>query len=176
MKLLPDSVTVLPAYATAGSAELTVGLALMSSNAAMLVALVADGFEKFTLKSQLPALSDADETTKSLVLPKIEQLDAATPQTAAEQFWLLAIKLLPVKVNALPAYADTGSTEPIDGDPITVRTPSALVAAALEGLLIETLTTQLPATADADSTTTTLPVDATLHEETAREHTVALQL
>ena len=46
----------------------------------------------------------------------------------------------------------------------------------VDGLLITTLTTQLPATADADMTMTTLLVDTMLQADAAREHTVALQL
>ena len=84
--------------------------------------------------------------------------------------------MLPVTVNALPAYANDGSTELMTGDPTTVRKPGALVATAVEGLLAITATTQLPGTADADMTMTTLLVDTMLQEDAAREHTVALQL
>ena len=45
-----------------------------------------------------------------------------------------------------------------------------------EGLLIEILTAQLPATADAESTMTTRLVDAMLHADAAMAQTVALQL
>ena len=84
--------------------------------------------------------------------------------------------MLPITVNTLPAYANNGSTEPMEGDPTTVRKPGALVATAVEGLLAITATTQLSATADADTTMTTLLVDTMLQEDAAREHTVALQL
>ena len=89
MKLLPESVTVLPAYATAGSADSTAGLALICSSDAALVALVVEGFEKFTLTPQLPALSDPEAVISRLEPSTIEQLAAATPQTTAEQTWLL---------------------------------------------------------------------------------------
>ncbi len=46
MKLLPDSVTVLPVYATADTADSTAGLALICSSDDALVTLVVDGFEK----------------------------------------------------------------------------------------------------------------------------------
>jgi hypothetical protein len=62
------------------------------------------------------------------------------------------------------------------GAPRTARTPDALVATALEGLLADTTTAQLPATADAESTITTLSDDTTLHEDTATEQTLAVQL
>jgi hypothetical protein len=84
MKLLPDNVTVLPAYATEGTAELMVGLLLICNIEGPLVALVPEGFEKFTLTLQLAALSDSAAAIKILVLSKIEQLRAAAPQTAAE--------------------------------------------------------------------------------------------
>ena len=89
MKLLPNSVTVLPAYATAGTADSTAGLALICSSDAALVALAVEGFEKFTLTPQLPALSDPEAVISSLEPSTIEQLAAATPQTTAEQTWLL---------------------------------------------------------------------------------------
>jgi hypothetical protein len=54
--------------------------------------------------------------------------------------------------------------------------PDALVATALDGLLADTTTEQLPATADAESTITTLSDDTMLHEEAAREQTLAVQL
>ena len=44
------------------------------------------------------------------------------------------------------------------------------------GLLIVTAALQLPATADAESTITTLSDDTMLHEEAAREQTLAVQL
>ena len=46
----------------------------------------------------------------------------------------------------------------------------------VDGLLITTLTIQLPAIADADITMTTLLVDTMLQADAATEHTVALQL
>ena len=51
-----------------------------------------------------------------------------------------------------------------------------LVATAVVGLPDFTTTTQLPATADAESTITTRLVDAMLHAEAAMAQTVALQL
>ena len=86
------------------------------------------------------------------------------------------MKLLPVTVTTLPAYAELGSTELMDGAPSTVSNPDTLVATAVDGLLTRTTTTQLPAIADGESTITTLPDDAMLHAAADTEHTVALQL
>ncbi len=103
MKLLPYSVTVLPAYAADGIADATEGDALICSTFDALVAAFPTGLEKLTLTPQLAALIDAAATTKSLVLLTTEQLSAATPQMAAEQFWEPWMKLLPVMVTRLPA-------------------------------------------------------------------------
>jgi hypothetical protein len=64
----------------------------------------------------------------------------------------------------------------MDGAPRIFSRPDAFVAIAVEGLLKVTLTTQLPATAEAESTITTLSDDAMLQDETASEQTVAVQL
>ena len=56
------------------------------------------------------------------------------------------------------------------------NTATLLEQKTVDGLLITTLTIQLPATADADTTMTTLLVDTMLQADAAREHTVALQL
>ena len=103
MKLLPDSVTVLPAYAAAGTADAMVGLATTSKIGVALTALLEVGFEKFTLTTQLPGLSDAAATSNSLETPNTKQLEAATPQMAAEQFWAPGMKFVPDKVTTLPA-------------------------------------------------------------------------
>ena len=86
MKLLPDSVTVPPAYAAAGVADAMVGPATTSRIDVALTALLEEGFEKFTLTTQPPGLSDAATTSDNEETPKMEQLGAATPQMAAEQF------------------------------------------------------------------------------------------
>ena len=57
-----------------------------------------------------------------------------------------------------------------------LNTAELLKLKTVDGLLITTLTTQLPGTADADTTMTTLLVDTMLQADAAREHTVALQL
>ena len=62
------------------------------------------------------------------------------------------------------------------GAPRTASKPDALVATALDGLLADTTTAQLPATADAESTITTLSDDTMLQEDAAREQTLAVQL
>ena len=62
------------------------------------------------------------------------------------------------------------------GAPRTASMPDALVATALDGLLADTTTEQLPATADAESTITTLSDDTMLQEDAAREQTLAVQL
>ena len=64
----------------------------------------------------------------------------------------------------------------MDGAPSIFSRPDAFVAIAVEGLLKVTLTTQLPATAEAESTITTLSDDAMLQDEAASEQTVAVQL
>ena len=149
---------------------------MICSAAATLLALAVEGFEKLTLALQLPALSDTPATITIRVPFTIAQLLAAKPQTVAEQVWVPLMKLLPVRVTTLPAYAAAGSTEVMDGAATTVSSPDALVATAEDGLLNRTATTQLPAAADDESTMTTLPDDATLHAVAATEHTVALQL
>jgi len=176
IKLAPNTVTVLPAYTDVGDAEVMVGLALICSAVEALLEPAVDGFEKLTLTLQLPALSDTPATITILVPFTMAQLLAATPHTAAEQFWVPLMKLLPVTVTTLPAYAELGSTELMDGAPNTASNPDTLVAAAVDGLLTRTTTTQLPAMADGESTMTTLPDDAMLHAAADTEHTVALQL
>ncbi len=86
MKLLPDSVTVPPAYAAAGAADAMVGPATTLRIDVALTALLEEGFEKFTLTTQPPGLSDAATTSDNEETPKTEQLGAATPHMAAEQF------------------------------------------------------------------------------------------
>ena len=86
MKLLPDSVTVPPAYAAAGIADAMLGPATTLRIVDALTALLEVGFEKFTLTTQPPGLSDAATTSDNEETPKMEQLGAATPQMAAEQF------------------------------------------------------------------------------------------
>jgi hypothetical protein len=103
MKLLPDSVTVPPAYAAAGIADAMLGPATTLRIVDALTALLEVGFEKFTLTTQLPGLSDAAATSDSTATPRIEQLGAATPQMAAEQFWAPGMKLPPDTVRTLPA-------------------------------------------------------------------------
>ena len=103
MKLLPDSVTVPPAYAAAGIADAMLGPATTLRIVDALTALLEVGFEKFTLTTQLPGLSDAAATSDNAATPKIEQLGAATPQMAAEQFWAPGMKLPPDTVRTLPA-------------------------------------------------------------------------
>jgi uncharacterized protein YsxB (DUF464 family) len=103
MKLLPYSVTVLPAYAAVGHADATEGDALICSTFDALVAAFPTGLEKFTLTLQLAALIDAAVTTKILVLLTMEQLIATTPQMAAEQICEPWMKLLPDTVTRLPA-------------------------------------------------------------------------
>ena len=102
-KLLPVKVTVLPAYATEGDADVTVGALLICSIVDGLVALLDGGFENVTTAPQLPALNDPAATITTLVPSTMEQLAAATPHTAAEHTWVLVMKLLPVKVSVLPA-------------------------------------------------------------------------
>ena len=94
---------MLPAYAAVGHADVTEGDALTCSRDAALVAVFPTGFEKVMPTLQLPALVDAAATTKTLELLTIEQLEAATPQMAAEQFWEPGMKLLPDTVTRLPA-------------------------------------------------------------------------
>ena len=103
MKLLPDSVTVPPAYAAAGIANAMLGPATTLRIVDALTALLEVGFEKFTLTTQLPGLSDAAATSDNAATPRIEQLGAATPQMAAEQFWAPGMKLPPDTVRTLPA-------------------------------------------------------------------------
>ena len=103
MKLLPDSVTVPPAYAAAGIADAMLGPAMTLRIVDALTALLEVGFEKFTLTTQLPGLSDAAATSDNAATPKNEQLGAATPQMAAEQFWAPGMKLPPDTVRTLPA-------------------------------------------------------------------------
>ena len=103
MKLLPYSVTVLPAYAAAGEADTSDGAALTCNTFDALVALFPRGLEKLTLTLQLPALSTAAAATTILVALTMEQFKAATPQTAAAQTWETGMKLLPVNVIKLPA-------------------------------------------------------------------------
>jgi hypothetical protein len=62
------------------------------------------------------------------------------------------------------------------GAPTTASKLDALTAAAVDGLLALTTTTQLPAAAEAESTMTTLPVDTMLQDEAAAEQTVAVQV
>ena len=64
----------------------------------------------------------------------------------------------------------------MEGAPTTVKNAGVLVATAVAGLLDLTTTTQLPATADAESTMTTRLLDAMLHADAAMAQTVALQL
>ena len=94
---------MLPAYAAVGHADVTEGDALTCSRDAKLVAVFPTGFDKVMLTPQLPAFIDAAATTKTWELLTIEQLDAATPQMAAEQFWEPGMKLLPDTVTRLPA-------------------------------------------------------------------------
>jgi len=175
-KLLPVKVTVLPAYAAEGDADVMVGALLICSIVDELVALLDGGFENMTTAPQLPALNDPAATITILVPSTMEQLAAATPHMAAEHTWVLDMKLLPVKVSVLPAYNDAGSAETTEGAPTTVRNAGVLVAIAVAGLLDFTTTTQLPATADAESTMTTRLLDTMLHVEAAMAQTVALQL
>ena len=71
---------------------------------------------------------------------------------------------------------DTSTPEAIRGPAIIETIEFKLIPNTVEGLPTVTLTEQLPAIADGESTITTLPDDAMLHAAADTEHTVALQL
>ena len=95
--------TVLPAYAAVGKAEERMGAALICNRDVALIALLPRGLEKLTLTLQLPAFITAATASTIFVALTTEQLEAVTPQTAAEQTWETGMKLLPIKVTVLPA-------------------------------------------------------------------------
>jgi hypothetical protein len=181
MKFAPVTVMVLLAYAEVGAMEAAVGLAMTVSVIPETVATLAPFVSVTCTDDAVPgraAEGVPDPITTTTVVALAHAHDVASVPVLGVAPTLAvhtnpAMKLVPVTVMVLLAYAEVGAMESAVGAPTSVRVVPATVA-ALAPFVNVTSTVPAPAVVSAPITATTVVALAHAHDVTATVLTMAV--